>query len=87
LITFLSPDIATSLNIHLLLILLLYPHYKHSLPHSSSAGSHKSTVSLTKHFLFTVLPKTFWLYMYYVLVLCALEYIEQAEIEQFQTFV
>jgi hypothetical protein len=27
--------------------------------HSSSAGSPNSTVSLTKHFLFTVLPKTF----------------------------
>jgi hypothetical protein len=32
-------------------------------------------VSLTKHFLFTVRPKTFWLYgTYWVLLLSALEY-------------
>jgi hypothetical protein len=33
-------------------------HHPLSLLHSSSAGSPNSTVSLTKHFLFTVLPKT-----------------------------
>jgi hypothetical protein len=36
------------------------------------------SVSLTKHFLFTVLPKTFWLYGMYLLVLFSvLECIEQ----------
>jgi hypothetical protein len=35
-----------------------YYHHPLALLRSSSAGSHHSTVSLTKHFLFTFLPKT-----------------------------
>jgi hypothetical protein len=34
-----------------------YDHHPNSLLHSSLAGSQKSMVSLTKRFLFTVLPK------------------------------
>jgi hypothetical protein len=39
-----------------------YHHHPFPLPHSSSARSQNSTGPLTKHFLFTVLLKTLYLY-------------------------